>query len=120
MVAIAVLSVATSAVYFSNSEALASQRALEHATIAQWLLSNEVSKAKLAAKVQGQPDGVRAPPDSTSARLEYAGLEWDLEARTVSQSEGHAVLRRWELYLIVDGEAVGPIRNVHAVIWEGP
>ena len=71
MVAIAILAVASAAVFFSNSEALQSQLRLEEQTIAQWALANQASYYCLAQELDS--GGL---PDNANASLSPQG--WDI------------------------------------------
>ena len=119
MVAVAVLAVAATAIYFSNTEALSSQRKLEEQTIAHWILANEVAMVKLGARVKAVDQSGRLAAGTASRRMEYAGYEWDLVMRTERLS-GSARSYQWDLFRIVDGESLGPIRSASSVIWTSP
>lgn len=117
MVAIAILAVASSAVYFSNSEALSSQVKLEEQTIAQWALANQVAYYRLTQKVDGNPFLDSLDFQSNYQQISVAGLDLEIQMRKVPISFQSAQLEivNWEVYRVVDSDLVGPLRSYSAV-----
>ena len=114
MVAVAILAVASAAVFFSNSEALQAQVRLEEQTIAQWALANQVAYYRLAQEMDSGALHTMANATLSPQRMNIAG--YDLEvAATVLPSDITSVQHiRWEVYRIVDGDPIGPIRSLTA------
>lgn len=114
MVAVAILAVASSAVFFSNSEALQSQVRLEEQTIAQWALANQVSYYRLAQEMDSGALHTMVNASLTPQRMNVAGYDLEVSA-TVLPSDVVGVRHiRWEVHRIIDGDPVGPIRSLTA------
>ncbi|MCY4129958.1 MAG: type II secretion system minor pseudopilin GspI [Gammaproteobacteria bacterium] len=114
MVAIAILAVASAAVFFSNSEALQAQQRLEEQTVAQWALANQVSYYRLAQEVEFAGLDTFANASLGPQRIYIAGYDLEVSA-TVLPSDAAGVRHiRWEVYRIVDQETIGPIRSLTA------
>ena len=114
MVAIAILAVASAAVFFSNSEALQAQQRLEEQTVAQWALANQVSYYRLAQEMEIIGLDAVANASLSPQRIDVAGYDLEVSA-TVLPSDAAGVRHiRWEVYRIVDGDPIGPIRSLTA------
>lgn len=116
MVAIAILAVASSAVYFSNSEALSTQVRLEEKTIAQWALVNQVAYYRLTNKVENNPVYSNSFSIFDSQQVTVGGIDLEIETRrTPLGYGGNLSLERVTLsaYRNVDGKLQGPIHTYH-------
>lgn len=114
MVAIAILAVASAAVFFSNSEALQAQVRLEEQTVAQWALANQVAHYRLAHEMSITSLHAMANASLSPQRMNIAGYDLEIAA-TVLPSDFPSVKHiRWEVYRIVDGDPIGPIRSLTA------
>lgn len=114
MVAIAILAVASAAVFFSNSEALQAQVRLEEQTIAQWTLANQVAHYRLAQEMEIASLHAMASASLSPQRMSVAGYDLEISA-TVLPSDIPGVRHiRWEVHRIVDGDPIGPIRSLTA------
>ena len=114
MVAIGILAVASSAVFFSNSEALRAQASLEEQTIAQWVLANQVAYYRLAQQLEGGALPTMMESSLTNRRIDVAGIELEVKTTTMPSDSSGVRHIRWEAYRIVDHEAIGPIRTFTA------
>ena len=114
MVAVAILAVASAAVFYSNSEALQGQLRLEEQTVAQWALANQVSYYRLAHEMDSGALHSMANASLSPQRINIAGYDLEISA-TVLPSDMVGVRHiRWEVYRIVDNYPIGPIRSLTA------
>lgn len=114
MVAVAILAVASAAVFFSNSEALQTQVRLEEQTIAQWALANQAAYYRLAQEMDTGALHTMANATLSPQRMNVAGFDLEVSA-TVLPSDIIGVQHiRWEAYRIVDDDPIGPIRSLTA------
>lgn len=116
MVAIAILALVSSAVYFSNSQALTTQVRIEEQTIAQWILSNQVSLAKLSEKLQDSRGSPYFQSNMIPRSFAFAGMEWEVVPRLLPSRFERIKRVRWEIFRNIEGRQVGPIKTYEAVI----
>lgn len=114
MVAIGVLAVASAAVFLNNSDALRTQAKLEEQTIAQWVLANQVAYGRLSHELE--VGSLYAPADiSLSPQLiSVAGLDFEVSTVVLPTSTESTQHIQWEVYRIVDGKSIGPLRSLSA------
>ena len=111
MAAVAILAVASTAVFFSNSAALTAQSKLEEKTVAQWALANQSAYFQLAKNLDSTASSSFAVISLGTQRVNLGG--YDMEIRSVAQpSNGGIEQIRWDAYRLVDSEAIGPIRSL--------
>ena len=117
MVAIAILAVASSAVFFSNSEALTTQVKLEEQTIAQWALSNQVAYYRLSRKVKGNTLYSADFQFMDNQRITIGGIDLEIQTRRSTVNMQFLPMEQvtFSAYRIVDDRLLGPIRSYHAV-----
>ena len=115
MAAIAILAVASSAVYFSNSEALTSQVRLEEQTVAQWILANQAALDKLKVRLDHTGSPILSSSLSGTKHLEFAGIDWELSSHQLPSNTPSITRVQWEAFRIVDGRRIGPIRVFYTV-----
>ena len=114
MVAIAILAVASAAVFFSNSEALQAQIRLEEQTVAQWALANQVAHYRLAQEMSITSLHAMANASLSPQRMNVAGYDLEIAATVLPSDFPNVRHIRWEVYRIVDGDPIGPIRSLTA------
>lgn len=114
MVAIAILAVASAAVFFSNSEALQAQQRLEEQTVAQWALANQVSYYRLAQEMEIMGHDALANASLSPQRVYIAGYDLEITATVLPSDVAGVRHIRWEVYRIVDEDPIGPIRSLTA------
>ena len=120
MVAVAILAVASSAMFFSNSEALNAQARMEEQTVAQWALANQVAYYQLAQRLDNEAVHAYANSSLTPQQVNVGG--YDLEITTTELPTNSSAVRHieWQAYRIVDGDQIGPIRTLTAWVHEEP
>ena len=118
MVAIAILAVASTAVFYTNSEALRSQARLEEHTIAQWVLANQVAYFQLAEVVVSDLPVGALDASLTTKQLNVAGLDLEITAYIVPSQSNRMRQIRWEVYRLVDDDRRGPLRSLTAWVLE--
>lgn len=114
MVAVAILAIASAAVFFSNSEALQSQLRLEEQTVAQWALANQVSYYRLAQEMDSGALHTMANASLSPQRMNVAGYDLEISATVLPSDIAGVRHIRWEVYRIVDNDPIGPIRSLTA------
>lgn len=112
MAAVAILAVASSAVFFSNSAALNAQAKLEEQTVAQWALANQSAYYELASRIDSSGMNALASATFGTQRVNVGG--YDLEIRSAAEpiAIGGINQMRWEAYRLIDGRAIGPILSL--------
>ena len=120
MVAVAILAVASSAVYFSNTEALATQVKLEEQTIAQWILANQSNVEKIVSRLEDTGSPLLRRAISGPQQIEFAGLDWEIASYRLPSESPKVRRMQWEVFRIVEGKRIGPIRSYQAVIGTNP
>ena len=116
MVAVAILAVASAAVFFSNSEALQAQVRLEEQTIAQWALANQVAYYRLAQEMDSGALHAMANTTLSPQRVNVAGYDLEVSATVMPSDIAGVQHIRWDVYRIIDGDPIGPIRSLSAWI----
>ncbi|MCY4093587.1 MAG: type II secretion system minor pseudopilin GspI [Gammaproteobacteria bacterium] len=114
MVAIAILAVASAAVFFSNSEALQAQARLEEQTIAQWALANQVAYYRLAQQMESGALHAMTNATLSPQRMNVGGYDLEVSATVLPSDVSGVQHVRWEVYRIVDNDPIGPIRSLTA------
>ena len=114
MVAVAILAVASAAVFFSNSEALQAQVRLEEQTIAQWALANQVAYYRLGQEMDSGALHTMANATLSPQRVNIGGYDLEVSAIVLPSDITGVQHIRWEVYRVVDGDRIGPIRSLTA------
>ncbi len=114
MVAVGILAIVSSAVFFTNSGALQTQVRLEEQTIAQWALANQVAYYQLAQTVDEGSSPTLFSSSLTPKRVDIGGFDLEIVATRLASPSDDVLQIRWEAYRIVDGDPVGPIGSLTA------
>ena len=98
MVAIAVVAIASIAVFLSNSNALRQQHTLEQLTVGNWILQDQIARYHLDIKI-GQPFFSGPPP----IRVLQAGNEYEVNYDDAEIDNEYIQMIEFTVFLVRDG-----------------